>query len=428
MTQPVTLKKAAEGFGDFYVPRFEISASGRNLAGGVVRDVLQVTYNDSTTEIDSFDITVNNWDPETREFKYTGAEKKVLGDNATQQLFNPGAAEFELKLGYGSELLTMMRGTTVSLEPSFPASGAPTLTVRALNALHQLRSRQHQDRWPNRRLPRARAKMSLVAQDIGTRRNEGGCHFPLPVRISERALRREPVLDSVTQDNQYDIDFLLIQARKLSYVVYVDLEPIGRNAVREVLYFGPPDDLHPGVPDVQYQLKWGISLIDFTPKLSSANFVSAVEIRSWNRETNRAIRPKVTTSTADQQRFGITTNVDLLELVQKRDTLGLALDSCREREHVEVKEPQFTLAQAERSAAGKLTERLQKLVEATGTTVGLPNLRAGQKVQIDGVGERFSGIYAVTKTTHTFNDSGYTTKFTAHREKPLPPRPSGASA
>ena len=43
MTQQVTLRKAAEGFGDFYVPRFEIGASGRNLAGGVVRDVLQVT-------------------------------------------------------------------------------------------------------------------------------------------------------------------------------------------------------------------------------------------------------------------------------------------------------------------------------------------------------------------------------------------------
>jgi phage protein D len=242
-------------------------------------------------------------------------------------------------------------------------------------------------------------------------------------------LRREPVLDSVTQDNQYDIDFLLIEARKLGYVVYVNLEPVGHNAVREVLYFGPPDDLHPGVPDVKYHLKWGLSLIDFTPKLSTANFVSAVEIRSWNRETNQAIRPKVTTSKADQKRFGIMTNVDLLDLVQKRDTLGLPLDSCREREHVEVREPQFTLAQAERSAAGKLTERLQKLVEATGTTVGLPNLRAGQKVRIDGVGERFNGIYAVTKTTHTFNDSGYTTKFSAHRETPWPwpPRPLSAT-
>ena len=53
---------------------------------------------------------------------------------------------------------------------------------------------------------------------------------------------------------------------------------------REVLYFGPPDERHPGIPDVRYELKWGISLIDFTPKLSTANQVSAVEVRGWNRE------------------------------------------------------------------------------------------------------------------------------------------------
>lgn len=427
MTQPVTLREAAERFADFYVPRFEISASGQSVANGVIRDVLQVSYNDSTTEIDSFDITVNNWDPDTRSFKYTGSEHSVMGDNPLQRLFNPGAAEFELKLGYGADLLPMMRGTTVSLEPAFPAGGAPTLTVRAVNALHQLRSRQHQDRWPNRRISRAQVKMSAVAQDIGSRSNEGGCRFALPIRISESALRREPVLDSVTQENQFDIDFLLIKARELGYVVYVDQEPVGRNDSREVLYFGPPDDRHPGVPDLQYVLKWGISLIDFTPKLSTANQVSGVEVRSWNRDSNQPIRPKVTTSAADLQRFGITTNTDLLELMQRRDTLGLPLDSCREREHVEVSEPQFTLAQAERSAAGKLTQRLQQMVEASGTTVGLPNLRAGQKVQIHGLGARFSGIYFITKTTHTLNDSGYTTKFTGHREAPLLPVVTEAS-
>ena len=116
MTQTITVPQAATSFANFYVPRFEISASGRSLDSGVVRDVLQVTYNDSTTEIDSFDVTVSNWSPERREFKYVGAEQSVMGDTSTHRLFNPGAGEFELKLGYGSELVTMMRGTTTSLE------------------------------------------------------------------------------------------------------------------------------------------------------------------------------------------------------------------------------------------------------------------------------------------------------------------------
>ena len=84
MTQTITVPQAATSFANFYVPRFEISASGRSLDSGVVRDVLQVTYNDSTTEIDSFDVTVSNWSPERREFKYVGAEQSVMGDTSTQ--------------------------------------------------------------------------------------------------------------------------------------------------------------------------------------------------------------------------------------------------------------------------------------------------------------------------------------------------------
>ena len=49
------------------------------------------------------------------------------------------------------------------------------------------------------------------------------------------------------------------------------------------------------------------------------------------------------------------------------------------------------------------------MVNGSGSTVGLPDLRAGIVLQIDGLGDRFSGRYFVTATTHTIGDSGYTT-------------------
>jgi len=64
------------------------------------------------------------------------------------------------------------------------------------------------------------------------------------------------------------------------------------------------------------------------------------------------------------------------------------------------------------------------MVEAKGKTVGLPDLRTGVKVQIKGLGSRFSGpdekhlfSYLITSTTHTVSDSGYTTDFSARMEK-----------
>ena len=62
--------------------------------------------------------------------------------------------------------------------------------------------------------------------------------------------------------------------------------------------------------------------------------------------------------------------------------------------------------------------RSKDLVKASGTCVGLPDLRAGRRVRIAGLGARFSGEYFITDTTHTINDSGYITKFNGRREEP----------
>jgi uncharacterized protein len=405
-----TLRQASQRFGGFYVPRFEIRSSGAGVDPGVLRDVLQVTYNDSITEIDSFDMTLNNWDAEKREFKYVGAEKKVEGGTPQQRLFNPGAAEFELKFGYGDELTPVVRGFTTSLEPSFPAGGTSTVTVRALNVLHRLRTRENRDHWPNSRVSSGQVKISRIAEDIGSRRIEG-CRFPLPIRIDEQAKAREPVLEYVAQDNLYDIDFLLDWARKMSYVVYVDQEPAGRNRTRDVLHFGPSEARRSGAPEAAYELEWGKSLIDFTPKLSTANQLIAVEVRSWDRDkTNRAIRERVTMN-------DVNVNKDLHAIVRGSGPRGS--DACAAREQIITNEPQHSAAQAKRRAMGALSERLKQLVEATGTTIGLPDLRAGQNVHIVGLGARFSGRYFVIKTTHTFDMNGYRTKFIARREAPL---------
>lgn len=396
-----TLAQAAARFGNFHVPRFELGFAGQPV---VLRDITRVTYTDSISEIDSFDLTVNNWDAATRDFKYVGAETEVEGATAQQRLFNPGATEFELRLGYGSALTAMMKGSPTSLEPSFPNGGAPTLTVRALNVLHKLRTRQHRDHWPNSRVPRGRVKISRIAQDIGERRNRDGCPFPLPIRIDRNALADEPVLDYVAQDNQFDIDFLLQQARLIDYVVYIDVEAQPRGGFREVLHFGPSEGRTAGAPEALYELKWGASLMDFTPKLSTANQVHAVCVRSWNRETNRPIDQAITLRGS-----GLTVNDDLWSLIEPPER-------CREREEIVVNEPQFTETQARRRALALLSDRLKQMVEAQGKTVGLPDLRAGKRVRIVGLGKRFSGLYFVTKTTHTIDDGGYQTQFSARRE------------
>jgi phage protein D len=56
------------------------------------------------------------------------------------------------------------------------------------------------------------------------------------------------------------------------------------------------------------------------------------------------------------------------------------------------------------------------MVTGEGATVGLPDLRAGSRLDMDGFGARLDGEYFVTETTHAFSDAGYTTRFKARRE------------
>jgi len=145
----LTLLQESKVFGDFYVPRFEIRVSGVGLPATVLRDVIKVTYSDDIKKLDNFELTVNNWDATTREFKYVGAETLaslgIKSDptqkqkiNPLHRIFEPTSNKVEVFLGYGGTLKLMLSGIFTTIEPNFPSSSASTLTVRGLNVLHAL--------------------------------------------------------------------------------------------------------------------------------------------------------------------------------------------------------------------------------------------------------------------------------------------------
>jgi Bacteriophage probable baseplate hub protein len=393
----------------FYVPQFEIRIEGAGLPRDVLRDVTEVTYRDSLTEIDGFEITVNNWDADTRQFKYVGSETEddLAGNTEASEhvrLFDPCNKQVEVKFGYLDTLRRMVLGTFTTLEPAFPASGGPTLTVRGLNALHQLRRKQYSTEWTRdggwRDSEIARDIATRVDKDLGARQKR----FPFPIVINPNAQAAEEPLPYVAQQNQYDIDFLLTRARRRGYVVYLrEGDPSAATADEQHthLYFGPSDGRVPGFRDVTFQLNRGATLIDFRPTLTTANQVKAVTVKAWDRVRKQPIAVRVS---LDDKELAI--NKDLHQL----------LNVCDPREEIVVDKPVRSEKEAHSVAIAILKDRHKEMVKASVTTVGLPDLRAGMKVMIGGVGARFSGTYFITDTTHTINDGGYLTRFNARRE------------
>jgi uncharacterized protein len=402
----VTLRDESISQHGFYVPQFEIRIEGVGLPRNVLRDVTQVTYRDNIKEIDSFEITVNNWDADSRAFKYVGSESEAdlkgnTEDGARYRLFEPCNKQVELRMGYFGDLRTMLKGTFTTMEPNFPQSGAPTLTVRGLNGLHQLRRKQYSTTWGDKRDSEIAENIAtLIDKDLGKHHKR----FPMPIVVNANARNLEDVLPYVAQKSQYDIDFLLTRAKRLGYVVYIrEGDPHARNPDERKthLYFGPSDGRVPAQRQVTFRLRWGASLIDFKPTLTTANQVKSVTVNGWDRTKKKAITAK---ATLDDKELNI--NQDLHEL----------LNSCDPREEIVVDKPVHSERDAKIIAQAILKDRHKEMVKASATCIGLPDLRCGCSCAIENFGARFSGTYFITDSIHTINDSGYITKFNARRE------------
>ena len=141
-------------------------------------DVSAVTYEDSIDGIDSFQMTINNWDDERRQYKFIGSETAAQleeghRDHPRVTLFEPCGKEVSLLMGYGGRLVTMLNGHFTTMEPTF-VDGRAELTVTGLNVLHQLRRKQYTTTWTDKR-------DSEIARDIGQRTDHGRRRFPLPI-------------------------------------------------------------------------------------------------------------------------------------------------------------------------------------------------------------------------------------------------------
>jgi Bacteriophage probable baseplate hub protein len=390
MATIVNLRELSTIQDGFYVPGFEVKVDGVGLPGNVVRDVLQLTYKDNIKEIDGFEMTVNNWDPGSNRFKYLGSEGEP------SSIFDPSDKEVTVSMGYAGHLRVMLTGYITTMEPNFPASGPPTLTVRGLNVLHQLRKKQYTWAWTEKR-------DSEIAKNIETLMDGNKKRFPIPIKVDPDYRNNEPELDYVSQDNQYDIDFLLSRARQRGYVLLIEEQDKKVTGSEKQLFFGPSDKKNKTtVLDEVVELEWGFSLIDFKPTLTTANQIRSVTVRGWDRRTKKVIEEKASLDDAE-----LKVNRDLQDLLKKINA----------REEQVVDEPVFTRKQAHNRAVALLKDRHKEMVKANGSTIGLPDLRAGKKIVIKGFGPRFSGTYFLTETTHTIDNSGYITRFQARREE-----------
>jgi phage protein D len=373
---------------NFYAPRYEIELEGQDVADPVLRDVKEITYTDSLSELDFFEFVLHDWDPAKHEPMYSSpydasGQQRTLPSGTKTPLFEPGL-EVTLRLGYyGAEDATvMLKGRIVTITPSFPANGQPSLRLRALNPLHSLQRKQESLNFEGK-------TDSEIAKAIAG-------NLDVDIEIPAGQGQDEPGFEFMAMSNEYPINFLLGLALRRGYDLHMQppTDPNGKS----VLFFGKrPEDT------TIYALEWGQSLVSFMPSVKTKGQITRVVVRGWKPGGKGDDRKVVGTATFQDAGLSLPDS----KLVQ-------AIDSAlKQFEEQVVEDPIENQAEADAKAKGLLARKLQDLVTATGSTVGTPRLRAGKEIAVRGVGARYSGKYLLTETTHKVSSSGYTTDFKA---------------
>ncbi len=368
---------------DYYAPDFRVEVEGRELDPASKGDVLEVKVVMDMENMTSCDLTINNWDDRHLDFKYSDTDTFDVGHR------------LHVEMGYAGGLRSMMRGQVSSLSPRFPESGPPTLAVSVLDGMLKLRDRQPAADDVKRFENKADWE---IAQVVATRNS-------LRAEVTEEGETH----DQVVQKNQDDAQFLMERAKRIDFDCYVQTDA---ESGEDTLYFVRPTDARDARPVRVYQLEWGIaprqlqrgtdvypSLINFTPTLTLSRQVESVTVRGWDARSKQVISYTATASDLPGASNGGTSGP------------AAAGASLGGKQQTVIDAPVTSEQEARELAISLLTERAYEFITGSGQVIGLPDLRPGDNLELDGLGRRFSGVYYVKKVEHTIGGSGYTTNF-----------------
>ncbi len=327
----------------------------------------------------------------------------------------------ELWLGYAPDQPErVFAGQVVGSDATFPSSGIPTLTVVAQDRRTRLAGASP-SRWFGIPVPYLGV---MPVPDVAVATELGLEHGLLPTidplgavlsaalgaveaaaSIDDPALRQRIVRK---QSGETSLDLLKRIAVENAWEVAIDHEASPGGLVLSLM--SPGAHLAP-----EMTLRYGHSLIDFTPRISAVGQIAKVTARVWQP----SIKLQLTLTIGyDWDRQSLEIEVAPGFGVRMKGGDGVTL----------VDEP-LSPATAARVVLGKLLPKLNKRLTARGTCVGDASMRVGRVLRIEGVGETYGGLWRVTTVTHSLGSGGWQTSFEARKELwfgSIPPADQGA--
>ena len=333
-----------------HVAAVTVAIDGQELSPELRSMVTEVRVRDSLTL------------PATAVVRLTDARGQKVDDD----LFKIGK-ELEVKAGALGDtgVKSIFKGEVVAFEPEFSRDGVK-IAIRAYDKSHRMQ-----------RARKVRTFQDMSASDI-IKKVLGD--YPLTADVESTSF----VYKFFQQSGETDRELIARFERLYDCNFFVH---DGTASFKKADGSGGPT----------VNLKYGEGLTDFRPRVSAAQQVDSVEYRGWDP----AQKAEVVGTASDP--------ITASSIGTSRDSVAGAFGS-----HKVLVSDRTLEATGEANALAKsaLTEMGDAFLEAEGSSLGNPDLRAGRKVKIDGVGSKLGGTYLLSSVDHVYRGTrGYKTHF-----------------
>lgn len=325
----------------------------------------------------------------------TGEAEKLLG---YEKYFNMGDT---IKIGFAVtkqdyaseddiENSHLIDGEITAIEGNFIAKGRAEIVVRGYDVSSRLQRGRYTKSFQEMSdsdIVKKIAKLDEVNIDIGQVDDSG------------------PIHDHVFQTNQTNMEFLRERAARIGFELFVQDNKLN--------FRKPPSSCE---DNDLLKMKWSKDFTSFKTRVTSAEQVRVVEVRSWDYKNKKLISEladsesgHVPTETVNGQGSSASTALELFQELpfNKPETPKMTVVD----QPILSSNKVFNPKEAETTAQALFDELAGEFVYADGEGPGNPNIRPGRVIKVEEMGDRFSGEYYVTETQHWYIKGIYITRF-----------------
>jgi phage protein D len=384
-----------------YAPDYRLELNGEDVPAALRAAITSINYEDGQNAADRVEVSIANANVRWLQDHIKGLGFRPptglsIGPIKGPSLTNGGMFDMDNKLtlsmGYADgRVEEMFKGEITGVEADFPTGGMPTMTIVAHDYLHRLTEGSYGRGFGP--LPDAVIAAILSAENLLLPAID-----PTIIAASTAIAVVNIIFNGSGRKQKGQTDFQLLKEIAETYDADFWVEG-------DVLYLSRfIKEYSPSV-----SLKWGESLLSFSPRVSTIGKVAGVGAKFTLREIPLSFLVAIAWD-FDRESLMIHV-VPGAAAASLKSLIGPILTT--------INRPIGSPADITNSAlflARQLRQTINNRLTGTASAVGDPRIRAGAVVEITGVGEDFSGNYRVTSATHTINDQGYRTRFQFQKE------------